>query len=93
MKSPLLQSFANRYRLTGREAEILELLALSGAKQQRIAKSLFIEVKTLKNHIANIHSKTCCGSTIELLSKIITFMMEQEANQKEGRPCAHISPH
>lgn len=90
MRSPLLQSFASRYRLTGREAEILEMLALSGAKQQLIAKSLFIEVKTLKNHIANIHSKTCCGSTIELLSKIITFMLEQEANQKEAVDHARI---
>lgn len=85
MKSPLLQSFANRYRLTSREAEILELLALSGAKQERIAKRLYIEVKTLKNHIANIHDKTCCRSTIELLSKVITFMLlEQEANQREA---------
>lgn len=90
MKSPLLQSFANRYCLTGREAEILELLALSGAKQERIAKRLHIEVKTLKNHIANIHSKTCCGSTIELLSKVITFMLEQEANPKEAADHARI---
>jgi two-component system, NarL family, nitrate/nitrite response regulator NarL len=43
-------------RLTAREAEILELIAL-GLSNKEIAARLFIEVTTVKNHVHNILEK------------------------------------
>jgi len=43
-------------RLTAREAEILELIAL-GLSNKEIAAKLFIEVTTVKNHVHNILEK------------------------------------
>lgn len=43
-------------QLTGREQQILELLA-SGARPGEIADSLFLSVKTVKNHLTSIYAK------------------------------------
>jgi len=45
-----------REELTGREEEILQQIAM-GKGNREIARSLFIEEKTVKNHINNIYSK------------------------------------
>ncbi len=45
-----------REELTAREEEILQFIAL-GKGNREIAKILFIEEKTVKNHINNIYSK------------------------------------
>jgi DNA-binding NarL/FixJ family response regulator len=45
-----------REELTAREEEILQFIAL-GKGNREIAKTLFIEEKTVKNHINNIYSK------------------------------------
>lgn len=43
-------------RLTEREAEILRLLA-TGARTQEVADSVFLSVKTVKNHLTSIYAK------------------------------------
>lgn len=43
-------------QLTARELEILDLLA-TGYTNQAIAESLFINIKTVRNHLNNIYSK------------------------------------
>ncbi|MEV8555147.1 response regulator transcription factor [Streptomyces sp. NPDC051917] len=50
------QSFRSRFRLSAREAEIMDLIA-SGMTNQQIAAACFISEKTVKNHINRIFPK------------------------------------
>jgi DNA-binding NarL/FixJ family response regulator len=56
------------YNLTGRELEILGLLARAKTNRQ-IAKSLFIAEKTVKNHISNIYRKLQVNTRTEAMLK------------------------
>lgn len=49
-------SFRSRFRLSTREAEIMDLIA-SGMTNQQIAAACFISEKTVKNHINRIFAK------------------------------------
>lgn len=50
------QSIRSRFRLSVREAEIMDLIA-SGMTNQQIAAACFISEKTVKNHINRIFAK------------------------------------
>ncbi|WP_251094730.1 response regulator transcription factor [Streptomyces sp. Caat 7-52] len=50
------QSFRSRFRLSTREAEIMDFIA-SGMTNQQIAAACFISEKTVKNHINRIFAK------------------------------------
>ncbi|MFJ9830262.1 response regulator [Streptomyces sp. NPDC101169] len=50
------QSYRSRFQLSGREAEIMDLIA-SGMTNQQIAAACFISEKTVKNHINRIFAK------------------------------------
>ncbi|EST32160.1 response regulator [Streptomyces roseochromogenus] len=56
LQSPVGQSFRSRFRLSAREAEIMDLIA-SGMTNQQIAAACFISEKTVKNHINRIFAK------------------------------------
>ncbi|KOV63695.1 response regulator [Streptomyces sp. MMG1121] len=56
MQSSMGQSSRSRYRLSTREAEIMDFIA-SGMTNQQIAAACFITEKTVKNHINRIFAK------------------------------------
>ncbi|MGV4982433.1 response regulator [Streptomyces sp. NPDC001709] len=56
LQSSVGQSFRSRFRLSAREAEIMDLIA-SGMTNQQIAAACFITEKTVKNHINRIFAK------------------------------------
>ncbi|MER6569381.1 response regulator transcription factor [Streptomyces sp. NPDC001093] len=56
LQSSMGQSFRSRFRLSTREAEIMDLIA-SGMTNQQIAAACFISEKTVKNHINRIFAK------------------------------------
>ncbi|OIK05115.1 response regulator [Streptomyces monashensis] len=56
MQPSMGQSSRSRYRLSTREAEIMDLIA-SGMTNQQIAAACFISEKTVKNHINRIFAK------------------------------------
>jgi DNA-binding NarL/FixJ family response regulator len=56
LQSTVGQSFRSRFRLSTREAEIMDLIA-SGMTNQQIAAACFITEKTVKNHINRIFAK------------------------------------
>ncbi|WP_369391593.1 response regulator [Streptomyces sp. CG1] len=56
LQSSVGQSFRSRFRLSTREAEIMDLIA-SGMTNQQIAAACFISEKTVKNHINRIFAK------------------------------------
>ncbi|MEV4336346.1 response regulator transcription factor [Streptomyces sp. NPDC049590] len=70
VQSPVGQSFRSRFRLSTREAEIMDLIA-SGMTNQQIAAACFISEKTVKNHInrifAKLHSTTRSQATAKWL--------------------------
>lgn len=56
-----------RYRLSRREVEICSLL-VEGASNADIAATLFIEEKTVKNHINRIFAKLGASSRSEAIA-------------------------
>ncbi|MEV5384110.1 response regulator transcription factor [Streptomyces sp. NPDC052721] len=70
LQPPVGQSFRSRFRLSSREAEIMDLIA-SGMTNQQIAAACFISEKTVKNHInrifAKLHSTTRSQATAKWL--------------------------
>ncbi|MEW1773801.1 response regulator transcription factor [Streptomyces sp. NPDC086777] len=70
LQSPVGQSSQSRFQLSGREAEIMDLIA-SGMSNQQIAAVCFISEKTVKNHInrifAKLHTTTRAQATAKWL--------------------------
>ncbi|MFJ7148695.1 response regulator [Streptomyces sp. NPDC100445] len=70
LQRPVGQSTRPRFRLSTREAEIMDLIA-SGMTNQQIAAACFISEKTVKNHInhifAKLHSTTRSQATAKWL--------------------------
>ncbi len=58
-------SFIQKYNLTGREVEIVEML-IQGKSNGFISEKLFLSVRTVKNHIYKIYQKTGVKSRISL---------------------------
>lgn len=56
--------------LTKRELEVLNLVAM-GLTNQEIADKLFVSVRTITNHRANLNAKTGSKNTVNLLSYAI----------------------
>lgn len=56
LQRPVGESYRSRFRLSTREAEIMDLIA-SGMTNQQIAAACFISEKTVKNHINRIFAK------------------------------------
>lgn len=61
--------FINKYAITRREKEVIELL-LSGLSIKEIGAKLDRSFKTVNNHIYNIYQKTGVGNKIELLNLV-----------------------
>lgn len=66
----------SRFRLSTREAEIMDLIA-SGMTNQQIAATCFISEKTVKNHINRIFAKLQSTSRSEAAAKWLGTAREQ----------------
>ncbi|MFD3583982.1 response regulator [Streptomyces sp. NPDC058683] len=70
LQSTVGQSSKSRFQLSGREAEIMDLI-VSGMTNQQIAAVCFISEKTVKNHInrifAKLHTTTRAQATAKWL--------------------------
>jgi LuxR family maltose regulon positive regulatory protein len=55
-------------KLTGRELEVLALLA-AGQSNQRIASSLFISLDTVKKHVSHVLAKLGAGNRTEAVTR------------------------
>ncbi|MCG7206866.1 response regulator [Streptomyces arenae] len=70
MQSAVRQSTQSRFQLSGREAEIMDLIA-TGMDNRQIAAVCFISEKTVKNHInrifAKLHTTTRAQATAKWL--------------------------
>lgn len=60
-----LAAFSERYGLTGREEDVLQLL-IHGASNGEIAAVLHLSESTVRFHSANIFKKTGCGGRVEV---------------------------
>lgn len=60
---------ANRYNLTQREKEVVQLVK-EGLKYEEIAQKLHISEHTVNRHIQNIYEKTFSNSKLNLLEKL-----------------------
>ena len=66
---PQLEELLRPYRLTNREAEVLEYLC-AGLSIGRTAAALEITERTVKAHITSIYQKTGASNRVELLNMI-----------------------
>jgi DNA-binding NarL/FixJ family response regulator len=65
--------------LTGRETEILELIA-GGARNADIARQLFISPKTVRNHISNIFTKLQVADRADAIARARAAGMGSDNN-------------
>jgi DNA-binding CsgD family transcriptional regulator len=65
----LTEFFINKYSVTKKEVEVIELL-LAGLTYKQIAENLFIASKTVDNHIQNIYKKLEVTNKIQLFNLI-----------------------
>ena len=63
-------SYIERYKLSKREYQIIQLL-IEGFNNKKIADKLFISPKTVKNHIYHIYKKMNIKNRLELLNTLI----------------------
>lgn len=66
---PPVEEAADRYRLTAREAEVLEMI-LTGSSNQQIAEALYISLPTVKTHVSNIFRKMGVTRRMELADRL-----------------------
>ena len=68
-KNRLTAFFIQRYNITEKEIEVIELI-LDGLTYKQIAEKLFIANKTVDNHVQNIYKKLEVTSKIQLSNLI-----------------------
>ena len=62
-----LNAFVQKYELSLRETEVLNLI-IEGASNGEISAKLFISENTVKFHVRNILKKTGCSNRTELIT-------------------------
>lgn len=67
-----LERFLAEFKITDREKEIIALL-IEGLSNKEISKKLFISIKTVKNHVTNIYTKTSVSNRVQLTNLIRNF--------------------
>jgi DNA-binding CsgD family transcriptional regulator len=76
-----------RHDISGRELEIIELLA-TGQTNQEIASTLMISKRTVDNHVSNIFTKTGAKNRVALLN----WAMDNGKICRDGFNCCHLQP-
>ena len=76
----------NYSTLSGRELEILELVA-KGLTNQQISENLEISKRTVDNHISNILTKTNTDNRVELVKRQSALGIKEPLFGGPG-PCA-----
>ena len=67
-----LERFLTEFKITDREKEIIALL-VEGLSNKEISKRLYISIKTVKNHVTNIYTKTSVNNRVQLTNLIRNF--------------------
>ncbi len=84
------RQFADRFRLTSRETQVLCLICM-GHKNSAIASVLGLTTATVRFHLFNIHGKTNTGNKIDLVLKIWRWTVESQTQPdfaKQYKPIA-----
>jgi len=76
-----------RQDISGRELEIIELLA-TGQTNQEIASTLMISKRTVDNHVSNIFTKTGAKNRVALLN----WAMDNGKICRDGFNCCQLKP-
>ncbi|MEI7666453.1 MAG: response regulator transcription factor [Synechococcaceae cyanobacterium ELA263] len=74
-----------RHDLSGREVEIIELVA-TGLTNQEIAAQLMISKRTVDNHVSNIFTKTGAKNRVALLN----WAMDNGKICRDGFNCCSL---
>ena len=67
--SEMLEKMAEKYEISKREAEIVELIC-KGMSNQEISDSLFISLQTVKDHVYRIFTKTGVKNRVQLTNLV-----------------------
>jgi ATP/maltotriose-dependent transcriptional regulator MalT len=82
---------ANEFALTGRELEVLDLLA-QGYRNQEIAKALTISPGTARRHIENILSKMGAANRTDAVVLAISKQLVGPLQEQQRRPASSPAP-
>ncbi|WP_441944999.1 response regulator transcription factor [Paenibacillus sp. 2TAB23] len=69
------QMLKERYDLTKRELEVLQLLSVTGFSNRELAEQLQISEKTTKNHVSNLIEKLKASSSREVQAIVFRSML------------------
>ncbi len=67
------QSMSDKYDLTAREMDVVEL-ALTGASNKILVEKLNISLPTLRTHLQNVYTKVGVHSNSELISTLLQML-------------------
>ncbi|MHB8576440.1 MAG: response regulator transcription factor [Dehalococcoidia bacterium] len=76
-------------QLTGREREVLRLLA-EGRSSKEIARELVLSVRTIEWHVHNLHRKACTRGRRQLRAYARRLSASEQQTTGEGQPCEDI---
>jgi DNA-binding CsgD family transcriptional regulator len=74
--APVVASFGEKYKLTPREREVVQLLVVFGFRNDDLSRILYISSKTVKNHLACLMQKTNTRSSRELQALFLRTVLE-----------------
>lgn len=83
-----LRRFGQRWSLTPREHEVLNLIALGTTKIRDVAARLHLSPNTVNNHVNSIFAKTKTRSKSELLTRVLLDLSVELTRHRDGATVA-----
>ncbi len=79
-----LRRFGQRWNLTPRERDVLNLIALGTTRIKDVAARLRLSPNTVNNHVNSIFAKTKTRSKSELLTRVLLDLSTELTRHRSG---------
>jgi len=90
MISGYLSKFAEHYRLSKREVDVVSAIVTHHTNIKQIAARLGVSTSTINNHLNNIYEKTETTSKAELVTRILLGFINKQSSWKGIQKIPHV---